>query len=85
MQLPEKINASWIDSLADADLLQAESQLHDAFNRLETEERRARGDEYALATGSAELMLAWQRWNMANHATRARGLHPRYRPPSRRS
>ena len=35
----------------------------------------------SLQRGSAELMLAWRRWNMASLATRARGLHARHRPP----
>ena len=84
MKLPERINASWVDSLADGELLSVESQLHEAFNVLENEERQLRGDQYALARGSAALMLAWRHWNMASLATRARGLHARHRPPSHR-
>ena len=83
MELPERINASWVESLADADLVRIESQLHDVFNLAETEERRVQGGKYSLTRGSAELMLAWQRWNMVSLATRARGLHARYRPPAK--
>jgi len=82
MQLPERIAASWVKSLPDAELLNAESELHDVFLVAEHEERRRRGDAYELARGSAELMLAWQRWSMVSFATRARGLHARYRAPA---
>lgn len=84
MELPERLDASWVDALPDAELLNVESELHDAFIVIETEERRLHGDDYQLARGSAELMLAWRRWSMASLATRARGLHARYRPPARR-
>lgn len=84
MQLPERIAASWITSLPDAELLAVESQLHEVFLVAEDEERQRRGDAYELARGSAELMLAWQRWSVVSVAARSRGLLTHYRAPASR-
>ena len=80
MKLPEHITSTWIDSLADADLLAAESQLHAAFVTAERAEKDRRGAEYSLVRGPSELLDVWGRWSRLSAETRARGLHARRRP-----
>jgi hypothetical protein len=79
MELPARINAQWISSLRDDELLGAEAELRAAFSRAEADEKRERGERYELRRGSEGLMNAWQRWSLVNSATRARGLRPNYR------
>lgn len=77
MALPDRINATWIRSLDDTQLMAAESELHSLFMNAEREEKQRRGDAYDLMRGPAPLLHAWQRWSTVNAATRNRGLHPR--------
>ena len=79
MKLPDRIDGKWVDSLKDNDLLKAEFALHKTFVKLESEEKKLRGERYELMRSSAPLMDAWLRWSTVCTATRARGLHPRYR------
>jgi hypothetical protein len=79
MELPNRIDARWIDSLADKQLLRAEHALHTTFSRREAEEKRLRGSAYVMLRGPEPLVSAWIRWAMVNNATRARGLQPSYR------
>ncbi|MFL5576722.1 MAG: hypothetical protein ACJ79S_12215 [Gemmatimonadaceae bacterium] len=77
MRLPETINFRWIDGLADDALLTAETSLHKKFSTLQAAERKKRGAEFQLMRGSAELLLAWDRWSRVSSAARERGLHLR--------
>jgi hypothetical protein len=79
MELPERIDARWIKTLPDADLVEVEWRLHKLFSQLDDEERQRRGSGYELLRGPEPLVSAWLRWSMVNTATRSRGLHPRYR------
>ncbi|HVZ76798.1 MAG TPA: hypothetical protein VG818_02310 [Gemmatimonadaceae bacterium] len=74
MQLPDNVNARWIDTLADDQLIKAEAALHAVFNRQESTEKARAGERYMLLQGPAELVNAWQRWLMVNNETRSRGL-----------
>jgi len=76
-QLPERITAVWISSLADTDLVDVEWRLHQVFAKVETEQKKILGASYQLMRGPEVLLAAWQRWSMVSNATRARGLHPR--------
>jgi hypothetical protein len=74
MTVPEKINASWIATLTDKQLIRAESQLHTEFLTQETAEKRRRGDRYTMLRGPESLVSAWHRWLMVNNETRNRGV-----------
>jgi hypothetical protein len=78
MQLPDRISATWIDSLRDEDLLQVELQLHRHFLDLEAEQKKLLGNEYDLMRSPSAVMNAWDRWSVVNRATRVRGLRIRY-------
>ena len=79
MRVPTVINARWIDSLSNADLERAELRLRAVFARRERVEKKRRGIRYRLLQGPEALTGAWLRWSMVSNATRARGLHVRYR------
>ena len=80
MRMPEKINAKWVDSLSDADLVQAEYDLRGALQKQETAERKRRGAAYQLLRGPEALTQAWNRWSFVGNALRLRGLRVRQRP-----
>jgi len=75
--LPERINAAWISTLADEDLLDIETRLYDRFTALDTRHKRLRGGAYNLMRGPTELIDAWDRWSRVSVATRTRSLVPR--------
>lgn len=79
MRMPRQIKADWIDSLADDDLMDAESDLHATFSKHDKRERTLRGAFYDLLKGPETLLHAWGRWSVVNNATRARGLRTRTR------
>ena len=78
MNLPDRIDSKWIDSLADLQLARAERALHATFARHEAAEKRRRGSAYRMLRGPEPLVSAWLRWSLVSNATRARGLRPSY-------
>jgi hypothetical protein len=76
-EVPTRINAAWIGTLSDTDLLAMETELHNRFEDIERAEKRLRGAKYDLVRGSEELINAWDRWSRVNNATRVRNLAPR--------
>jgi hypothetical protein len=80
VSLPDRINSKWIATLDDAALVQAERQLHVAFNTLEREQKRILGARYQMMRSPDALLAAWQRWSIVNNAVRSRRLMPAYRP-----
>jgi hypothetical protein len=79
LTIPNHINAQWIATLADDQLIVAEAKLHAIFHKEEVSEKRRSGGRYKLLQGPAELVNAWHRWTMLSNATRRRGLltkHP---------
>jgi len=78
--VPARIQAAWINTLSDRDLLDVESQLRDLFFRLEGIEKKKFGRKYDLFRGPAELMEAWDRWSRVHTATRERSLNPAHPP-----
>ncbi|MGQ0538054.1 MAG: hypothetical protein ACT4R6_03835 [Gemmatimonadaceae bacterium] len=82
MVLPEKVNARWIATLGNDQLLEAEARLHAVFVKEETAEKRRAGARYAMLRGPETLVNAWHRWLLVNNATRTRGMvvHRRPRP-----
>lgn len=80
MTIPNHIDARWIETLANEQLVVAEATLHAEFREREVEEKRRRGARYVLLQGPTELVTAWHRWLLVSNATRSRGLvvnHPR--------
>jgi len=80
MTIPERVNATWIATLADEQLVQAEAQLHAKFAKLEAAEKKRAGDRYDMMRGSEGLVDAWMRWLMVNNETRERGIPIRRTP-----
>jgi hypothetical protein len=81
MLLPEKVNARWIATLGNDQLLEAEAQLHALFRKEEMAEKRRTGARYTMLRGPATLVSAWHSWLMVRNATQTRGVsvhrHPR--------
>jgi hypothetical protein len=74
MMIPPRVDARWISSLGDTDLLVAEETLHDDFRTHEKTERARSGGRYMLLNGPSTLVNAWLRWLLVSNAARARGL-----------
>ena len=79
MTVPDRVTASWIATLADGQLMTVESRLHSEFVDEESQEKKRRGDRYALLQGPTALVNAWLRWQMVNNEARSRGLLVRHR------
>jgi len=79
MTVPDRLTADWIATLGNGDLVAVESDLHSEFLEEENEEKRRRGDRYALLQGPAPLVNAWLRWLMVNNEARLRSLVVRHR------
>ncbi len=75
--LPDRVNAAWIETLSDDDLLDVEERVHKTFSTLERREKKLRGDRFQLMRGPEELLNAWDRWSRLLNATRERSLKPR--------
>jgi hypothetical protein len=79
MKIPESVNARWIATLANDQLVAAEAQLHSVFRKHETVEKARSGARYMLLQGPPPLLDAWHRWSMVHNETRSRGLMVRRR------
>lgn len=80
MTYPDRIDASWIGTLSDDQLVKAEGELRKRFAEQETKEKKRRGSQYDMMRGPDALTTAWLRWSMVSNAARARGLRARQRP-----
>jgi hypothetical protein len=78
MTIPDRVNARWLATLGNDQLLAAEGQLHADFHREEVAEKSRSGARYILLHGPTSLVNAWLRWRLVNNETRTRGLHVRY-------
>jgi hypothetical protein len=74
MIIPEYVNARWIATLGDEQLMEAEAELHTLFQNEEKTEKRRRGERYMLLHGPSDLVNAWHRWSLVSNETRLRGL-----------
>ncbi len=74
MTIPDRIDARWIATLEDAQLVNAEATLHADFHAKEMAEKRRAGSRYVLLQGPPPLVDAWLRWLLVSNATRTRGL-----------
>lgn len=74
MQIPDQINARWLATLKDEQLLSVESKLHTVFYRHEVVEKKRSGGRYILLQGPGALVDAWHRWSIVSNETRQRGL-----------
>ena len=74
MPIPNRINADWIATLGDDQLMDAEAQLRALFLTQETLEKHRRGARYAVLEGPEVLVTAWHRWVMVNNEARTRRL-----------
>lgn len=80
MTVPDRLTATWLETLANGQLVAVESRLHAEFIEEEVVEKKRRGSRYSLLQGPAALVNAWHRWSMVNNETRSRGLlvrHPK--------
>jgi hypothetical protein len=74
MTIPDKVNARWIASLGNDQLVKAESTLHAVFLKHELDEKKRTGARYTMLRGPEALVTAWHRWVVVNNETVARGL-----------
>lgn len=74
MVLPDKVNARWIATLDNEQLLEAEHLLHAVFVKEEGAEKLRKGARYAMLRGPESLVTAWHRWLIVSNATRSRGM-----------
>ena len=74
MSIPEHVNARWIATLGDDQLIAAEAQLYVAFKTREVAERSRAGSRYMLLQGPPALVNAWHQWSLLNNETRVRGV-----------
>jgi hypothetical protein len=74
MKIPDRIDARWIATLVDDELVAADADLHAHFRRHESAEKTRSGARYVLLQGPSDLVNAWQRWRLVNNETRRRGL-----------
>lgn len=74
MPIPDRVNADWIATLGDDQLMDAEVQLRAVFRTQETLEKQRRGARYAVLEGPEVLVTAWHRWLMVNNEARTRRL-----------
>jgi hypothetical protein len=79
MRVPDRVTAGWIEALADTQLMTVELRLHTEFLGEENDEKKRRGDDYALLQGPAALVNAWVRWQMVSNEVRTRRLLVRRR------
>ena len=78
--VPDRIDKTWIGSLADDDLIDIEARLRTKFEILDAREKKSRGNKYNLMRGPEDLVLAWDRWSRICRAMQARTLLSRWRP-----
>ena len=74
MQLPDRVDWRWIDSLGAAQLIEAEGQLHARFAAEEAAEKERHGERYNMLRGPDSLVSAGLSWSLASNAARARGI-----------
>ena len=74
MPIPNRVNADWIATLGDDQLMDAEAQLRAVFLTQETLEKHRRGGRYAVLEGPEVLVTAWHRWVMVSNEARTRRL-----------
>lgn len=79
MNIPDRINARWMATLVDDQLVTAEAELHAVYRRQESVEKARAGTRFKLLQGPADLVNAWQRWSLVNNETRHRGIFVRHR------
>lgn len=80
MTIPDHVDARWIATLGDDQLVRVEAQLHGDFRQHEAAEKSRSGARYMLLQGPPTLVNAWLRWLMVSNEARTRGLvvnHPR--------
>ena len=80
MTIPLNVNARWIATLGNDQLIAAEAQLYADFKAREVAERSRAGSRYVLLQGPAALVNVWQQWVMLNKETRVRGVSVARRP-----
>lgn len=72
--IPPTVNAHWIATLANDQLVAAEAQLYGDYHAREVAEKSRSGARYMLLQGPSTLVDAWQRWLLVNNEARARGV-----------
>lgn len=79
MEIPNTVNARWIATLLDDQLIDAEAELHAIFRRRESAEKARSGTRYMLLQGPSDLVNAWQRWLLVSNEARKRHLAVQHR------
>lgn len=74
MTIPDRVDARWIATLGDSQLVKAEAHLHKAFRVHEKAEKQRSGARYMLLQGPPMLVNAYLQWLLVSDAARTRGL-----------
>jgi hypothetical protein len=74
MTVPGNVNARWMATLQNDELLAAEAQLYAEFHTRELAEKARAGARYVLLQGPSALVSVWQQWLMVSNEARARGV-----------
>ena len=82
VKIPDKVNAAWVDSLGDAQLIIAEAALRKEFATEEIAEKERKGARYTMFRGPASLMTAWTRWLLVSNEAQVRRLAVKRRMPT---
>jgi hypothetical protein len=82
LKIPEKVNAAWVESLGDAQLISAEAALRKQFAEEESAEKERKGPRYSMFRGPASLMTAWTRWLLVSNEAIARRVAVKRRIPT---
>ena len=78
MTIPEFVNARWLATLSDAELVGAETTLRAEFAKHEAREKRRAGSHYIMMQGPTVLVNAWLRFTQVSNERRTRGLVANY-------
>lgn len=74
MIIPDRLNARWIATLENQQLVDAETFLHTEFATREAAEKLRAGARYSTLNGPSTLVNAWHRWLLVSNAVRSRGI-----------
>ena len=78
MTIPGSVNARWIATLGDDQLVKAEATLHKVFRTQEKSQKQRSGARYVLLQGPPTLVNAYLQWLLVSDAARTRGIVVRH-------
>lgn len=77
--MPATVNAQWMATLGDEQLVAAEAHFYTVLRTRDIAEKIRTGSRYLLLQAPLDLDSAWHRWLLVNNETRARGVATQHR------